>query len=301
MTTHLPLREIIKPLIIDPAAYRVSPGHGAELGHRSTRIPPPYESKDAYEHHLARTAAELAKLQAILAAGQDHAVLVVLQAMDAGGKDGTIKHVFSGLNPQGCTVTSFKRPSRDEALHDFLWRTTVCLPPRGEIAIFNRSYYEEVVTARVHPELLRAEHVMPRAGLWQSRFDAINAMERSLVHEGTRIVKLFLHISKEEQARRLLARIDNQAKTWKFDEQDLAERERWDDHQSAYDACLTATSTKAAPWYVIPADDKPSARLMVGAIVLAAMQRLALRMPEIGPEARDKLQAMRARLIKPGS
>lgn len=281
----------------DVAGFRVRPGGDADLVHRPTRIPPAYGGKRDYKRHLGRTVGQLAALQAILAASGDRAVLVVLQAMDAGGKDGTIKHVFSGLNPQGCTVTSFKPPSRDEARHDFLWRTTARLPLRGEIAIFNRSYYEEVVTTRVHPGLLRAEHVAPRAGLFGTRFEAINAMERNLVHEGTAIVKLFLHISKEEQARRLLARIDDPAKTWKFDEQDLAERARWDDYQSAYEACLTATSTKHAPWHVIPGDDKPGARLAVGAVVLAAMQRLGLRMPDIGDEARERLQVVRGQLV----
>ena len=283
---------------IDPAPFRVPPGQRAGLVARPTVVAP--FGKPDTKRHLARHVARMAELQDIMAAARDHAVLVVLQAMDAGGKDGTVKHVFSGLNPQGCRVTSFKPPSIDEARHDFLWRTVAHLPARGEIGIFNRSYYEEVVTTRVHPHFLGAQRVAERPGLWADRFAAINAFERHLVQEGTAVVKLFLHISKEEQRRRLLARLDNPGKTWKFDEGDLAERDRWDEYAAAYEACLTVTGTEAAPWHVVPADDKPGARVIVGAIVLAAMEALQLRPPGLGPGQRDRVRAARARLMAEG-
>lgn len=281
-------------LDLDP--FRVPPGEAAGLEARPTRIAPPHAGKGEYKRHLARHVRRMAALQGVLAAGEERAVLVVLQAMDAGGKDGTVKHVFSGLNPQGCRVTSFKPPTPEEVRHDFLWRTTCRLPARGEIGVFNRSYYEEVVTTRVHPHLLHAEHVGGRPGFWEGRFAAINAFERHLAAEGTAVVKLFLHISKEEQRRRLLARIDVAAKNWKFDEGDLRERERWDDYRAAYEACLTATSTEGAPWLVVPGDDKPTARLVVGAVVLGVMARMGLQMPDVGADGRARLGVVRARL-----
>lgn len=274
----------------------VRPGEPARLGERATRAVPPFGDKGEYRRLLAGHVAAMAEWQALLAADRSRALLVVIQAMDAGGKDGTVRHVFSGLNPQGCAVTSFKPPSAEEAGHDFLWRTTARLPGRGGIGVFNRSYYEEVVTVRVHPGLLGAQHVAAGPGLWAERFGAINAFERHLAAEGTRIVKLFLHISAEEQRQRLLARLDDPAKTWKFDEGDLVERARWDDYQAAYEACLSATGTEAAPWCVVPADDKRTARLLVGRIVLDAMEGMPLRAPEVAAEMRDRLAEARARL-----
>ena len=288
-------------MTVDVSGFRVRPGHGAGLGDRATRVAALCAGKREYRLRLARTAREMAALQAVMAAGQERAVLVVLQAMDAGGKDGTVKHVFSGLNPQGCVVTSFKAPNRDEVRHDFLWRTTARLPMRGEIGVFNRSYYEEVVTTRVHPELLRAEHVAVQGkklgALFEARFAAINAMERNLVQEGTAVVKVFLHMSKAEQARRLLARIDDPARTWKFDERDMVERERWDDYQVAYGAALAATSTEEAPWFVVPGDDKPTARLIAGGIVLGVIEGMGLAMPAVDAGVRERLGAARERLL----
>src|SRR5439155_27164316 len=194
-----------------------------------------------------------------------HAVLLIFQAMDAAGKDGVIRHVMSGVNPQGCQVFSFKHPSPAELAHDFLWRTARDLPERGKIGIFNRSYYEEVLIARLHPEILKAENLPVEDGkkIWDHRFRSIRYLERHLSGNGTRIIKFFLHLSKEEQRKRFLARIDDPEKNWKFSEGDTAERKCWDDYMHAYEECLSATSSKAAPWYIVPADDKANARLII--------------------------------------
>jgi PPK2 family polyphosphate:nucleotide phosphotransferase len=223
--------------------------------------------------------------------------------MDAAGKDGAIKHVMSGVNPQGCEVHSFKQPSAEELEHDFLWRTTCRLPERGHIGIFNRSYYEEVLVARVHPEILAGERLpaeaLGRDDFWQKRYRSIADFEHHLHRNGTRIIKFFLHLSKGEQRRRFLARIDEPAKNWKFGLADLAERRRWDDYMAAYEACLAATSSKAAPWFVVPADDKENARLIISQIILNELEQLKMSYPEPTPERRKELLAIRKELAAP--
>jgi PPK2 family polyphosphate:nucleotide phosphotransferase len=237
----------------------------------------------------------------LLYAENRHSLLLIFQAMDAAGKDGAIRHVMSGLNPQGCQVYSFKHPSAEEIDHDFLWRTTRCLPERGRIGIFNRSYYEEVLIVRVHPEILAAQNLPPEISigddLWQHRYQSINDLERHLHRNGTRTVKFFLHLSKDEQRKRFLARIDTPEKNWKFSENDIAERKLWNEYRAAYESCLSATSTRHAPWYVVPADDKPNARLIISQVVLDTLKELKLAYPKTTPEHRRELQKMR-RLLK---
>jgi PPK2 family polyphosphate:nucleotide phosphotransferase len=222
--------------------------------------------------------------------------------MDAAGKDGVIAHVMSGVNPQGCQVFSFKHPSATELKHDFLWRTTVCLPEQGKIGIFNRSYYEEVLIVRVHPEILRAEDLPESAeggkAIWAERYQSIVDLERHLGRNGTRIMKFFLHLSKEEQRKRFLARIDAPDKNWKFSESDIEERKYWKEYKKAYEKCLSATSTREAPWYVVPADDKQNARLIVSRIVLDTMAELKLSFPRATAARRKELQRLRKQLAK---
>jgi PPK2 family polyphosphate:nucleotide phosphotransferase len=243
---------------------------------------------------------ELAEGQQLLYATASRALLVVLQGMDASGKDGAIKHVLSGVNPQGCFVASFKQPSQEELAHDFLWRATARLPARGSIGVFNRSYYEDVVVVRVHPELLGPQHEerspaqLPR--LWEHRYEDIRNFERHLHRSGTQVVKIFLHLSREEQRQRLLARLDDPAKNWKFSAADLAERPHWHQYQAAYEDALSATSTKAAPWYVIPADDKPAARALVAGLIVDTIDRMHLSRPALPPEKTDDLEAARRQL-----
>ncbi|MDE2299911.1 MAG: polyphosphate kinase 2 family protein, partial [Burkholderiales bacterium] len=235
--------------------YRVSKGKSVKLDKWPTLVKPVYASKAQYQQLLAEHVARLSALQQLQYASNRYALLLIFQAMDAAGKDGAIKHVMSGVNPQGCQVFSFKHPSAEELDHDFLWRTNQCLPERGRIGIFNRSYYEEVLIVRVHPELLRSEDLPddghePKA-LWKDRYRSIVQMEEHLTRNGTRIVKFFLHLSKDEQRKRFLARIDEPDKNWKFSQADMAERGFWDDYMTAYEECLSATSSRAAPWYVV--------------------------------------------------
>jgi PPK2 family polyphosphate:nucleotide phosphotransferase len=231
-----------------------------------------------------------------------HAVLLVFQAMDAAGKDGAISHVMSGVNPQGCQVFSFKHPSAAELEHDFLWRTTRDLPERGRIGIFNRSYYEEVLIARVHPEILRSEAIPDTRHhdkkVWHGRYRSITNLERHLHANGTRIVKFFLHLSKEEQRKRFLARIDEPEKNWKFSTADIAERKFWERYMNAYEKCLSATSTRNAPWYIVPADDKENARLIVSQIVLDTFEGLKMVFPETSARRRRELLSFRKQLAK---
>ena len=237
-----------------------------------TRIKPVYHSKDSYQRMLADDVARLDELQQLLYAVSRHAVLLIFQAMDTAGKDGVIRHVMSGVNPQGCQVFSFRHPSAGELAHDFLWRTTCDLPERGKIGIFNRSYYEEVLIARVHPEILRGENLPDaEADVWESRFRSINGLEQHLHANGTRVVKFFLHLSKEEQRKRFLDRIDTPDKNWKFNAGDIEERKYWKDYRQAYEQALSATSSKNAPWYIVPADDKKTARLIVSHIVVKTL------------------------------
>ena len=226
---------------------------------------------------------------------------LIFQAMDAAGKDGAIRHVMSGVNPQGCQVFSYKHPSATELQHDFLWRTTRDLPERGRIGIFNRSYYEEVLIVRVHPEILRSEGIeggsLDEKTVWESRFRSIVDLEQHLHRNGTRIVKFYLHLSKDEQRKRFLQRIDEPHKNWKFSLADVEERKAWSRYMSAFEECLSATSTREAPWYVVPADDKENARLIVSQIILDTLNGLAMTYPEVSAQRQQELQSIRERLI----
>jgi PPK2 family polyphosphate:nucleotide phosphotransferase len=287
---------------IDISAFRVREGRTVDLKRWPTMVRPLYHSKAEYESLLADHVKKLSERQNLLYADDRYALLLIFQAMDAAGKDGVIKHVMSGVNPQGCQVFSFKHPSAEELDHDFLWRTTNCLPERGRIGIFNRSYYEEVLVVRVHPEILSREHLpdQPRASgsIWKQRYQSIVDLERHLHRNGTRIVKFFLHLSKAEQRRRFLARIDNPEKSWKFSAADVVERDRWKDYMAAYGDCLEATSTDRAPWYVVPADDKKNARLIVSQVLLDTMGRLKMHYPAPDRTRLKELQAIRRRLLK---
>jgi len=290
------------PMKIDPDEFRVRPDEKVKLKKWPTRVKPYYASEEQYRERLAEQVERLSSLQSLLYAVDRHALLIIFQAMDAAGKDGVIKHVMSGVNPQGCQVTSFKHPSAEELDHDFLWRTTRFLPERGRIGIFNRSYYEEVLIVRVHPEILRAEKLpgdlLDPDSIWKERYRSITGLEDHLYRNGTRILKFFLHLSKEEQRRRLLARIDDPHKNWKFSLDDVEERKYWKQYMEAYEACLAATSTRHAPWYVVPADDKPNARLIVSRIIVDALEGLDMSYPEPDAARRRELQAIRRRLAK---
>jgi PPK2 family polyphosphate:nucleotide phosphotransferase len=258
------------------------------------------QGKKAALAYLRSSSVELKASQELLWASGSHALLVVLQAMDAAGKDGTIKHVMSGINPQGCQVVAFKEPSAQEQAHDFLWRYSKALPERGRIGIFNRSYYEEVLVVRVHPELLGGQWETAGDGqsnrLWSHRFEDINAFEHHLHRNGTRIVKIFLHVSKGEQKKRILKRLDNPDKYWKFSMSDLAERAHWDQYQDAYEEALTATSTAWAPWYVVPADHKHLLRALVGGILVDAIEQMDLRLPTVAPDQLELINQARTEL-----
>ncbi|HEX2940729.1 MAG TPA: ADP-polyphosphate phosphotransferase [Rhodopila sp.] len=280
--------------------FRAKEGEAIDLDQWPTRVDPVYASKAQYHEILADHVAQLSDQQQMLYASNTHAVLLIFQAMDAAGKDGVIRHVMSGVNPQGCQVFSFKHPSATELQHDFLWRTTRDLPERGKIGIFNRSYYEEVLIARVHPDILRAEGLPGRPrddkAIWKSRYRSIRDLERHLHENGTRIVKFFLHLSKEEQKQRFLARIDEPEKNWKFSMADIQERQYWDDYMKAYAQCIGATSTDDAPWYIIPADDKPSARLIVSQVILDTFKDLNLAFPTVSEKRRRELLTLRDQL-----
>jgi PPK2 family polyphosphate:nucleotide phosphotransferase len=291
---------------------RVDPGDRAGIEHRATgRTHTAWLSGGAdaspgelAEQELSSFKTELADAQQLLYANGTRALLLIFQALDAAGKDGTIKHVMSGVNPQGCRVVGFRQPSQRELRHDFLWRCVLELPERGEIGIFNRSYYEEVLVVRVHPELLAAQHVATSGhhdAVWRDRFDDINAFEHHLDRCGTRVVKFFLHVSKEEQRKRFLARLDDPAKRWKFAIGDLAEREHFDEYQHAYEAALTETSTSWAPWYVIPADHKPTMRALVAGIVVHEIERLGLASPTVDAADEPALEQARRELVAEGT
>jgi PPK2 family polyphosphate:nucleotide phosphotransferase len=258
------------------------------------------EAKELAEKILTQDVSALAQAQEKLYAANSWSLLAIFQAMDAAGKDSTIKHVMSGINPQGCQVYSFKHPSAEELDHDFLWRCARVLPERGRIGIFNRSYYEEVLIVKVHPQLVRAQRV-PGADpaskkFWRHRYESINNFEQHLARNGTAIVKFFLHISKKEQRQRFLERVNNPAKHWKFAMADLAERERWDDYMAAYEECLSETSTDVAPWYVIPADHKWVSRALVASILTETIESLGLAWPEVTKEQKRDIDEARRRL-----
>jgi PPK2 family polyphosphate:nucleotide phosphotransferase len=282
--------------------FRVREGHEVDLKKWPTKVEPVYKSKEQYKKLLEEHVAQLSSQQELLYASNRYAILLIFQAMDAAGKDGAIQHVMSGVNPQGCQVFSYKHPSAAELEHDFLWRTTRDLPGRGKIGIFNRSYYEEVLIVRVHPEILRSEGLpdAPRddKAIWHDRYRSIANLERHLHENGTRIVKFFLHLSKEEQRKRFLARIDEPDKNWKLSMADVAERKFWKQYMKAYEKCLSATSTRDTPWYVVPADDKENARLIVSRIVVDTLEELKMTYPKTSAKRRRELLSIRKRLAK---
>jgi PPK2 family polyphosphate:nucleotide phosphotransferase len=287
---------------INSKDFRVREGHEVDLKKWPTKVEPVYKSKEQYQELLKEHVSQLSARQQLLYASNRYAILLIFQATDAAGKDGAIQHVMSGVNPQGCQVFSYKHPSAAELQHDFLWRTTRDLPGRGKIGIFNRSYYEEVLIVRVHPEILRNEG-LPDApheekAVWHERYRSIVNLERHLHENGTRIIKFFLHLSKEEQRKRFLTRIDEPDKNWKFSAADIAERGFWKQYMKAYEKCLSATSTRDAPWYVVPADDKENARLIVSRIVLDTLEELKMTYPKTSAKRRRELQSIRKQLVK---
>ena len=287
---------------IDISDYRVQAGDQVDLAKWPTEVKPVYKSKKHYNQILEKHVEKLTELQRLHYASQHYAILLIFQAMDAAGKDGAIRHVMSGVNPQGCEVFSFKQPSATELLHDFLWRTNRGMPERGRIGIFNRSYYEEVLITRVHPEILHheglPEALLAEAAIWQDRYRSITDLERHLHENGTIVLKFYLHLSNEEQRKRFLERIDEPEKNWKFSLTDIKERGFWDSYMTAFGECLTATTTHATPWYVVPADDKENARLIVSQIVVDTMEALHMAYPKTTPERAQELKQIRKELTK---
>jgi PPK2 family polyphosphate:nucleotide phosphotransferase len=281
--------------------FQVKPDEKIKLKEWPTLIEPIYSSKEEYQKILVEQIEELGALQQLQYASDRYSLLLIFQAMDAAGKDGAIKHVMSGVNPQGCQVFSFKHPSATDLDHDFLWRTNQCLPERGRIGIFNRSYYEEVLIVRVHPEILQAEQLpdedKDKKSIWKHRYESIVDMEKYLHRNGTRIIKFFLHISKEEQKKRFLERIENPEKNWKFSPADIEERKYWDDYQEAYEHCLSKTSTEDSPWYVVPADNKLNARLIISEIIVNTLKALNMRYPITDDAKKAELSSIREQLL----
>ncbi len=281
---------------IDSKDFRVRPGKEVNLSDWPTIVKPFCKSKKRYNKLLEEHVEELSSLQCLHYASSRYALLLIFQGMDAAGKDGAVRHVMSGVNPEGCEVFSFKQPSAEELKHDFLWRSTCRLPERGRIGIFNRSYYEEVLVVRVHPEILRGQglphELVDEKNLWKQRYRSIVDLEEHLHRNGTRIIKLFLHLSKDEQRKRFLERIDESDKNWKFSLADIHERKYWKPYVKAFEACLNATSTRHAPWYVVPADDKENARLIVSQIVLDALNDLKMAYPKTTAERRRELKSI---------
>jgi PPK2 family polyphosphate:nucleotide phosphotransferase len=287
---------------IDSRGFRVPPGEKVQLSRWPTTVKPFCKSKKRYRELLEEHIEELSSLQHLHYASNRYALLLIFQGMDAAGKDGAIRHVMSGVNPEGCQVSSFKQPSAEELEHDFLWRTTLRLPERGRIGIFNRSYYEEVLVVRVHPEILLSqglsEELRDENTIWEERYRSIVDSEEHLHRNGTRIVKVFLHLSKDEQRKRFLERIDEPEKNWKFSLADIHERGFWRHYMEAYESCLSATSTHHAPWYVVPADDKDNARLIVSQIVLDALKELKMAYPRTTAKRRRELASIRKLLAR---
>jgi len=287
---------------INTKDFRVQPGEKIKLREWPTVVKPFCKSKKRYQKLLREHVEELSALQQLHYASNRYALLLIFQGMDAAGKDGAIRHVMSGVNPQGCEVFSFKQPDAEELEHDFLWRTTCRLPERGRIGIFNRSYYEEVLVVRVHPEILRnqglAEELRNEKTVWKERYRSIVDLESHLYRNGTRTVKIFLHLSKGEQQKRFLDRIDEPDKNWKFSLADVQERNYWKHYMKAYEECLNATSIPHAPWYVVPADDKENARLIVSQIVLDALHDLKMAYPKTSAKRRQELKSIRKLLTK---
>ena len=282
--------------------FRVRPGEKVDLRKWPTIVKPFYKSKKQYQKLLEKHVEELSSLQQLHYASNRYALLLIFQGIDSAGKDGAIRHVMSGVNPEGCEVFSFKQPSAEELEHDFLWRTTRHLPERGRIGIFNRSYYEEVLVVRVHPELLRNEG-LPKGmrdekNFWKERYRSIVNLEEHLYRNGTIVIKVFLHLSKNEQRKRFLERIDEPDKNWKFSLSDVHERKYWKDYTAAFEACLHATSTRHAPWYVVPADGKENARLIVSHIVIDTFHALKMTYPKTTAKRRRELKSIGKLLAK---
>jgi PPK2 family polyphosphate:nucleotide phosphotransferase len=287
---------------IDSKNYRVPPNEKVDLDKWPTIAEPLTKSKKEYKELLHQHMEKLSALQDLHFASHTYALLLIFQGMDAAGKDGAIRHVMSGVNPEGCEVFSFKQPSAEELDHDFLWRTTCRLPERGRIGIFNRSYYEEVLIVRVHPEILRSQglpaELRDEKDIWEQRYNSIVNLEKHLYRNGTRIVKIFLHLSRNDQRKRFLERIDEPEKNWKFSTSDIHERKYWKQYMQAYEECLQATSTLHAPWFVVPADDKENARLIVSQIVLDALADLKMSYPKTTEKRRIELKAIKKLLAK---
>jgi PPK2 family polyphosphate:nucleotide phosphotransferase len=287
---------------IHSADFRVPPGKKVNLEKWPTLVKPAYKSTKSYKRLLEEHVDQLQSLQRLHYASNRYALLLIFQGMDAAGKDGAIAHVMSGVDPQGCQVFSFKHPTGAELEHDFLWRTTRSLPDRGQIGIFNRSYYEEVLIVRVHPALLRGEGLPPSSldarGFWRQRYRSIVDLEDHLHRNGTLILKFFLHLSAEEQRKRFLQRIEDPDKNWKFSLADIEERKFWNEYMTVYAQCLSATSTRNAPWYVVPADDKENTRLIVSQIILDTFKELKMEYPRPDAKRRKELQAIRKRLAR---
>jgi PPK2 family polyphosphate:nucleotide phosphotransferase len=287
---------------ISTKEFRVRESERVRLKKFPTKVKPFYKSDEHYKELLAAHIKELSGRQELLYADGNYALLLIFQAMDAAGKDGAIKHVMSGVNPQGCQVFSFKHPSAEELAHDFLWRTTRDLPERGRIGIFNRSYYEEVLVVKVHPEILQGQGIPPELvedkNFWDKRYRSINDLEKHLHRNGTRVIKFFLHLSKEEQRKRFLRRVEDPARNWKFSKFDLVERGFWQEYQATYEDCLSATSTEHAPWFVVPADDKLNARLIISQVVSDALRDLKMEYPKADPQRLKELKKLRKKLAK---
>jgi PPK2 family polyphosphate:nucleotide phosphotransferase len=279
-------------------------GTEVDFSEMPTTVDGLYKSKKDYRGQMRRKRERLQKLQWQLYVKSSQGIVVILQGLDTSGKDGLIRHVLGAFNPQGCRVYSFGSPNSEEVAHDFLWRTTRYLPERGHISVFNRSHYEEVLVVRVHPEFLEAQKVDPSSvedgSIWGIRFEAIRAHERHLLASGTRVVKLMLNVSKKEQRKRLMSRLTDSAKNWKFKESDIEERAYREDHLAAYEACILATGSPAAPWYVVPADDKRSARLLAADILIDLLESMDLRPPETTPERAAELARLEKRLLLNG-
>lgn len=289
---------------IDTKPFRISAKGELKLEDHPTRVDTVYSDKSDYKNRIEALQEEINDLQRMMYAHDRYSLLLIFQAMDAAGKDGTIRAVLSGVNVHGLSVHAFKQPSAEELDHDFLWRTTVRLPQRGRIGVFNRSYYEEVLVVRVHPKIARDYQKLPVErtadldALWQDRFESIRNFEKHLEHNGTRVLKFFLHLGRDEQRDRFLDRIDEPEKNWKFSEGDVKERGFWDQYQRAYEEAINATATKNAPWFVIPADDKKTMRLTVARIIRDEMKALDMNYPEVTDQRRAELQGYREQLLK---
>ena len=282
--------------------FRVRPRQKLNLEHVPTDLRGMDQKKSKFDERLQENIAKLQSLQNLLYADNRFALLLIFQAMDAAGKDSTIKKVMSGVNPQGCQVYSFKHPSAEELEHDFLWRTSRCLPERGRIGIFNRSHYEEVLIVRVHPEILAAQNLPKEAAggknLWKYRYESIRGLEKHLDRNGTKVVKFFLHVSQDEQRSRFLERIEDPSKNWKFCAADLKERSAWKKYMTAYEECLSATSTKESPWYIVPADEKRKAHVVVSEVIVETLTNLKMSYPRVSEKQRSELKKLRKQLME---